>query len=199
MTQPTRSISRPSALNDRADTLHLHYSRFGPKLMLVLSAAWLGMAAFAGVGMAAVLGPRFAALTGGAMALLALVPIWRSLRRLQQREPIVSISRFGIHDRRLTQRLIPWQDISGMRLGTFESSTALLIEFQDLGVAQRHLGASGVVTSVLSLTQRRRAHVGVTLGPLQCRNADVLALCVGHLQRVHADPAADAAAPAAQA
>jgi hypothetical protein len=189
---------RPSALNDRADTVHLHHSRFGPWLLLVLSAAWLAFSAFGGLAMAAVLGPRFMWPMGVFMALPAMVPLWKGLRRLQQREPIVSISRFGIHDRRLTQRLIPWQDISGLRLGVYQSSQALLIEFQDLGVARRHMGARGVVTAVLSLGERSRAHAGVTLGPLQCRNADVLALCVGHLRRVHGAAGADGRSPALQ-
>lgn len=159
-----------------------------------LAVPWLGATLYLGVGLAPALGARLAAVLGGLMALLALPPLWAGWRRLRTQEPVVSISRFGLHDRRLTRRLIPWQDIAAVHLGTYGDEQALLLDFRDLGVALQHVRRGQLGPTLAERGWGSRDQVGVVLGPLQCRHADVLALCQRHLKRVHADALTAAAA-----
>lgn len=111
--------------------------------------------------------------------------IRRAIARLRNREPIVTIDRHGIRDRRVRDVPIPWTEIRKLYLGPYRGSTSLLVAFHSSDAMRRSLGRDmgldGFLTEAGNFINAPGAQWGVQLGPLRCSAREVLSTS----QRLH--------------
>jgi hypothetical protein len=197
--RPRSAAARPTVPPDRASGAvhHFYYARVRAALFLLVLAPFGGYQLAALYGLSVFLSwPALRWLYVPAVPLY-LWGLWRLVRKLWWRQPVLTLDSEGILDHRGQGRRIPWRSIRKLYIGPHGSSTSLLIAFQSREAMVRVLG--GAPPLGRRLTQLENSIIapgaawGIPLGPLRCRTGQVLALA----EQLHAQ-ALGREAPAAR-
>jgi hypothetical protein len=158
---------------------HIYYSRLKAVLLVILLAvlggrlAWLAVVGtFSGRSYLVLAG--FAALAILLILLLPFVP--GAIRALTTTEPVVTLSKDGIHDVRNSPEFVRWQDVGSINLGMRRSNRSyLILTYRELDTARAHAGRAPDLKLVArALTGQGNWHANLRL--LKCDREQVLEL-----------------------
>ena len=106
--------------------------------------------------------------------LFFLVQAWRRLGELFDRRAVVTIDDHGIGDRRRSDRVVPWADISQVRIARARGGTCLMVRFRDAEAAQAHVAALDLPDGLTRRIVKAGAEWPVMLTSLNFRHSAVL-------------------------
>lgn len=158
---------------------HLYYSRLKATLLVILLAAlggrlvWLAVVGtFSGSPYLIIAG--FVAVAIVLILILPFLP--NAIRALTRREPVVTLSKEGIHDVRNRPQFVRWEDVGSINLGMRRSNRSyLILTYRDLETARALAGrAPNLKLGARALTGQGNWHA--KLGLLKCNREQVLEL-----------------------
>lgn len=157
---------------------HLHYSRAVAALKLALILLLGGWALWWAVW--GLLSGHVVFMLTGVIAVffvLFLLPVIpQTIRALHDRRPIVTLNVKGVEDVRNEPSFIAWEDVGQMRFGMRRyNRSRLLFFYRDPDMARAKPGSRPGVTRVVRAVTGK-GEWSVDLGPLRCRNDEILEL-----------------------
>jgi len=145
-----------------------------PLFVFTLVAVWTAYTAYVSLALASFITVPLAAVLFAPWGLVFLVQAWRRLGELVDRRAVVTIDDRGIGDRRRSDRVVPWSDISQVRIARARGGTCLMVRFRDEAAAQAHVAALDLPDGLARRIVKTGAEWPVMLTSLNYRHSTVL-------------------------
>ncbi|MDC8015915.1 hypothetical protein [Tahibacter soli] len=154
-----------------------------PLFVFALVAAWTAYLAYVCLALQSLVTWPIAALMFLPWGVFFLVQAWRRLRDVFDRRAIVRIDDDGIADLRRSEAVVPWEDISQVRIARARGGTCLMVRFRDRNAALSHVDALGLPAGLARRILSAGDEWPVMLTSLNYRHATVLRTARAYIVR----------------